>query len=252
MGQCGNGALDAGEECDDGGTFPWDGCSDTCEVNFLSIAIETSGSCLATNQSSLVTVQTLLEARGHTVTIVDGSALDTAAEIGAYDVVYLGGWTSNCQQGVSDLGLFDAQINAYLAAGGGLSTGGWTQWTGYLAAPNIEAALPQTIGELYVAGPVPVMPVGAHPIVTGILSFEALDYVPYGSGAKAGAEVLLTSGGQTVGSAWTVQTNGRASWLGPLFNESYNDYLNENLTDGSQPQAIELLMRTIEWTGGWY
>jgi hypothetical protein len=37
-----------------------------------------------------------------------------------------------------------------------------------------------------------------------------------------------------------------------LFNESFTDYENENLTDGTQPQAIELLMRSIEWAGGWY
>ncbi|MHC4443470.1 MAG: LamG-like jellyroll fold domain-containing protein, partial [Planctomycetota bacterium] len=29
---CGNGVLDPGEECDDGGTVPGDGCSDTCVV----------------------------------------------------------------------------------------------------------------------------------------------------------------------------------------------------------------------------
>jgi MYXO-CTERM domain-containing protein len=29
---CGNGALDAGESCDDGGVFGGDGCSETCEV----------------------------------------------------------------------------------------------------------------------------------------------------------------------------------------------------------------------------
>ena len=49
-----------------------------------------------------------------------------------------------------------------------------------------------------------------------------------------------------------MQTNGRAVWLGPLFGEALISYQNENLTDGSQPGAIQALARSIEWAGGWY
>ena len=31
---CGDGKLDPGEECDDGNLFIWDGCSDTCKIEF--------------------------------------------------------------------------------------------------------------------------------------------------------------------------------------------------------------------------
>jgi hypothetical protein len=246
--------VQAGEACDDGNQIDADACTSSCNKGTLNIAIESKGSCLDDRQAVLVDVEEILEDRGHTVTLVEGAALDTAAEIQSYDVVFLGGYSANCVNGEHDLALFDGLINGYLAAGGGLVASGWSLYNGYLAgAPNIAAALPQLDeaaddADGYMSGFV-VNPVGSHPILVGVTAFNPPSFVPYGNGMKTGATALLTSGETTVGSSWTVQTNGRAVFLGPLFAENYGQYSHESLLDGTTPSAIELLVRSVEWAG---
>ena len=261
---CGDGVLNtlAGEECDDGAKEPWDGCSPECQLEWLTIAVENDGDCAVDDtgavgdSASLSRIIELLNERGHDATLVTGADLDSLEKLQSFDVVVLGGYTAACvaTDGSGELALFDANVSEYVNGGGGLFGAGWVLYASYLnVAPQIEAMLPFGRSMDYFSSPTPVVTTGSHPIVTGVGPFEATRFLPYGTGPKAGVTVLIQSQAEStaVGGAWE-QGSGRAVFLGPLYTESYPIYDTEPLTDGTQPDAIELLMRAIEWSGGWY
>jgi hypothetical protein len=218
-------------------------CGITCG---LEVALEyASGSCHYTPNEVFDTVSNLLTARGHNVTYVSGTDIDTPGEISMYDVVVLGGPGG----GSMDYSVFDGVVDAYVRAGGGLVGSGWLMYSTILdGAPNIEADMPAVRDNGY-NGATTVTPIGGHPITNGLGSFTANQYCPYGGGAKPGSTVLLTGGGQDVGEVWSLDS-GRVVYLGPMFLECLVNYDNESLLDGSQPDATEILMRSIEWAGG--
>jgi hypothetical protein len=250
-------------ECESGGTACLSTCgsvNDCQSGNFcnavsqcaptLKVALQAeASSCLHQAGDVFERVKALLEQRGHSATFVTGADLDTPAEINAYDVVVLGGPGGGCAAPQNDWPTFDDQIPAYLSGGGGLVAAAWTVYSSYLnSAPNIAAALPVDTGNGYMSTPT-VTPQSGHPISSGLSAFVANQYAVYGGGAKSGTAVLLTSGGNDLGEAWPMG-NGRSVYLGPMYFEAYENYDNEDLLDGSKPDAIELVLRAIEWAGG--
>ena len=146
-----------------------------------------------------------------------------------------------------DRGLFDAAIGPWVNAGGGLVGCGWVV---YVAPPANYGALMPTAGSGYFNGPQMETPVPTHPIGDGLTTFTATaNYLPYGGTPKTGADVLLTdSTGTGTAFAWP-QGDGRAVFLGLLYLDAYASYGNQSLTDGTNPMALELLIRSIEWAG---
>ena len=225
------------------------GCTITARCNGaqvcakrLRIALETStGSC--TRTESLPVVKTALEARGHTVTIVAGADIDTAGELASFDVVVSG---SEACSG-DDRSLYDTALGPWVMAGGGLVGSGWVLFT---APPANYGALMPNTGAAYLSGAQAVVPVGTHPIVTGLTGFTAqANYLPYGGAPKQGSTPLMTtSANQEIAEAWQ-QGSGRVVFEGLLHIDSFS-YANQSLTNGTNPMALEFLLRCIEWAGG--
>ena len=216
----------------------------------LKIALQAeAGSCLFDAGDVYARVKTLLEQRGHTVTFVSAADIDTAAEINAYDVVVLGGPGGACAQPNTDWPTIDSSVDTYVRAGGGLVAAGWSVYSTFLdSAPKIQALLPAGQGNGFISNPT-VTPLSGSSISNGLSAFVANQWAVYGTGAKMGAATFLTSGTNQMGEAWTVDT-GRVVYLGPMYFEAYQNYDNEDLLDGTKPDAIELMLRAIEWAGG--
>lgn len=181
---------------------------------------------------------------------MDGSDLDTQAEIGAYDVVVVGAGNFSCAW---DWSSYDAQLPAYVQSGGGVVATGWVLY--YLADntknetyPGFEAVLPMSKSLNYSSGQT-VSVVSGHPITTGLgASFTNPDYDAYGAGMKPGATSLMKEGATDVGAAWSLG-NGRSVYLGPDYLANFGGYANEALLDGTIPTAQLLLLQAIEWAG---
>lgn len=219
------------------------------EAHAKKIALEAAvGSCVAMPGEVYARVATLLTARGHTVNVVDASAIDTPAEIGAYDAVVFGAGAFSCAW---DWDGFDGVLSTYVNGGGGLVVTGWGAY--YMADntkaqtyPGLEAVLPITKGTDFFSAGGTIGVVAGHPITVGVADFANPDYINYGAGVKPGATALLTHNATNVGAAWTVGT-GRSVYLGPTYLANWANYDNEALLDGSSTNAQELFLRSVEW-----
>ena len=193
-------------------------------------------------------VQSLLTGRGHNVTIVSGTELDTAAEIGAFDLVVLTGtgWDE------VDWETFDPQVEPYVSAGGGLVATGFdlhSLKSGHPAA-GIEMVLPFAKGTSYIATGGTITVLSGHQITDGLGNFANPSYDNFGGGAKGGATVLTENSaipGPDSG-AWEYGA-GRAVYLGPIYMAEHGTYDNEPLLDGSLPDAQQLFINSVEWAG---
>ncbi len=214
----------------------------------LNVALETEpDSCLLDPGETAEDLFNLLTDRGHNPVLVTGTDIDTLAEIQAFDVVVLPGPGCSCVS--QDYPTFDSVVQQYIDGGGGIVASSWTIYSNKLdGAPNIEAVLPVVRNNSFINGDTTAIPVGSHPISEGLSSFTSEEYTPRGGGAKDGATVFLQAGGYDIGEAWEVNA-GRAVYLGPLYFECQTSYINESLLDGSQPDAVEMVLRAIEWAG---
>lgn len=212
----------------------------------LRVAIEASPDA-CTRNNSLPVVKAALEARGHTATIVDGTMIDEEAEIAQYDVILTGGLGNpGCQP--DDRAAYDAVLMPWVLNGGGLVASGWVF---FLRPPtNFTALLPTYDPNYsYLSGAQSVTMVDPHPIVTGIGPFTSSgDNISYATQPKSGSTYLLQAGGQYIANAWT-QGAGRVVFDGLLHLEDYATYHNAPLIDGTNPAALEILMRSVEWAG---
>lgn len=217
----------------------------------LNIALEAApNSCIIGPMEVYARLSTLLTARGHTVSVVSGTQLDTLNEISAYNVVAFGGANFQCPW---DWSTFDATLPAYVQqAGGGVVVTGWGLY--YMANntkmetyPGLETVLPMVKGTQYFTNGT-IDPIAGHPITQTITSFPGVDYNNYGAGIRPGATPLIQQNNVVSGAAWTLGA-GRSVYLGPIYLADWGNYLNEPLFDGSQPQAQALLIRAIEWAG---
>ncbi|MBK9030729.1 MAG: hypothetical protein IPL61_05215 [Myxococcales bacterium] len=202
-------------------------------------------SCLRAATNAYPRVTTLVQARGHTVTVVTGAEIDTAAEINAFDVVVIPGpGNSGCV--MPDYTSYDAVVDQYVrTAGHGVVASGWFLFSDFMS-PQLVGVLPSTLVANYLSGNQSVAVVSGHPITTGVANFTTNQWLPWGGGPQPGATGLLTVGGTTVAEAWTLGA-GRSVFAGPMFVEDYGAYDNESLLDGTQAGSIEFFMRSIEW-----
>ena len=216
----------------------------------LNIALEAAqSSCVALPGDVYERVISLLSARGHTVSIVDGEEIDTAAEIDLYDVVVFGAGAFVCDW---DWLLFDSQLEAYVQNGGGLVVTGWGAH--YMASnprnevyPGLEAVLPVLKGTNFATGET-ISVLSGHEITDGLSDFQNPQYDNYGAGVRPGATVLIRHAGVDAGAALEVGF-GRAVYLGPIYLANWSNYNNKPLLDGTTPDAQELFLRAVEWAG---
>jgi MYXO-CTERM domain-containing protein len=215
-----------------------------------TIALEApSGSCVTLAGDVYARVITLLQGRGHTVTVVQAADIDTAQKIAQYDAIVFGGGAFACPW---DWAGFDPVLQAYVNGGGGLVVTGWGAY--YMASnthgnevyAGLEAVLPMLKGTQLASGTQSLTPVQGHAITNGLAAFANAQYDNYGGGRRSGSTLLLTDGGTDAAAAWTLGA-GRAVYLGPIYLANWGGYDNEALLDGSEPDAQELFLRAVEW-----
>ncbi len=224
--------------------------SGVCMKRLRVALVAAANSCLDANTDDYPVVAGLLAARGHDPVFALDTDINTPAKIAAFDVIILGGPGNGC----SNVGwaTYDAVLPAYVNAGGGLVTAGWTLYNESLgipsSAPNMIALMPNA-GAAYIAMAATVTPTGTHPISVGLTAFNAPSFLPYGSTTpNAGSTVLALSGTTPVAEAWSVGS-GRTVYLGPLYFESFPTYANQTLVNGTQASSVEMLLRAVEWAG---
>jgi MYXO-CTERM domain-containing protein len=189
-------------------------------------------------------IQALLEARGHTVTIVDGTEIDTIDEIQQFDTVVLSG--SGYATG-HDCALFDAIIADYVEQGGGLVVTGWFYYyNNYLNAPNLMEVTPFEPSTNFIQNNVVTITDG-HEIVDGLSDWNNPSFDSNNGPIDMGAIELSRANG-VIDAAVMEYGAGRVASLGPLFTAEYQAYTIQALHDGSIPDATEMFMRAIEWT----
>ncbi len=240
-----DGACIAGNHCDPVNKV----CTTVLRV---AIVLSASSRCRDANES-LTAFANLLTARGHVVTMPTPAEVDTLAELQTFDVVIPTG--TNCAntgnaEAIAIYGAYDGNITAYVNGGGGIVAAGWVLFGTYLdAAPQLSAALPTSRTNGFTGGSPAMTPIAGHPITTGVAGFTAGDYSVEAGGTKSGATTLMTNpSGTAAGAAWSMAL-GRVVYLAPVYFEPWSAYANENLLDGSQPSAIELVLRAVEWAG---
>ncbi len=218
------------------------------DAHAKKIALEAApASCVTQAGDVYPRVATLLTARGHAVTIVAGTDIDTPAKIGVFDAVAFGGAAFACDW---DWATFDPVLKGYVNGGGGLVVSGWGA---YFLANNpknetyagLEAVLPVIKGVQFgTAGTISVAP--GHAITQGLADFAGPDFDNYGAGFQVGSTILLRQGGTDAAAAWSYGA-GRSVYLGPDYLANWTNYANEPLLDGTTPDAQELFLRSVEW-----
>lgn len=222
----------------------------TCQRRLRVALVAGVGSCLLTPNDAYPAVAALLIARGHIPVYAFDTDVDTLAKMKQFDVIITGGpGNSGCTH--VNWSTFDGVIADYVNGGGAVVAAGWTLYNGANGVPsmptNLLSIMPNS-GVVYLSATnTLVTPTGNDPISMGLGTFNAPDFVPYGGPTpKAGATVIATAGANPVAESWTVGS-GRVVFLAPLYFEARSSYPVQALTDGSQPNSVELLMRSIEW-----
>ena len=209
----------------------------------VRVALETSN---VTLNDSYPAIKAMLESNGFIVDIVNAAQIDTLAEISVYNVVCIG----DSGHGQNDWSQFAATLKAYVQSGGGVVASGWVPlFTSYQTAlTDIADILPSLTGSAYQSG-IAIVPSGTHPITAGVNSWTAASYVNYGGGAKSGATVVATDGGNiaTV-TAWNY-ASGRVAHLAPNYLVSASAYGHQSQYNGAKPDAQRMLINAIAWAG---
>ncbi len=119
---CGNGSLDAGETCDDGGTVSGDGCSSACQLE-PGWEIEQNGTAATANDFAAVSLNNVVHAR-----------IFPAYDVDQYSVTIPFGFTATMDADILDGPLSATCTNGQIASFFYLSDG----------VQNIEFGLPST------------------------------------------------------------------------------------------------------------
>lgn len=219
----------------------------TAPYRAVRVALNASPtSCLRGPTNVLARATTVLQARGHTVTLVTAAELDTIAEINAFDVLVPQGPGAGCS--AMDVAAFDSVVDQFVrTAGGGVVATGWFLFSN-LSAPALVGVLPSDQVGNYFSGNQTVTVVPGHPITAGLAGFNTNQWLPWGGGPRPATTSLLSVGSTIVAEAWSVGA-GRTVFAGPMFLEDYNAYESESLLDGSQAAPLEFFLRAVEWAG---
>src|SRR3954471_2828329 len=178
-------------------------------------------------------------------TLVAPSAVDTLAELSAYNVVVIGGTGYDNNQFFE----FAAALRPYVEGGGGLITTGWGIYAsgglGGTTRTDFDAVVPVNTGAYnYVFGPT-ITPTGSHPITDGVASFNVSTYVEYPYfGIDTGSTLLATGSGVPVAVSAEI-ANGRSVYLGPVY-AGGPGYDVAALRSGD---ADRLLEQAVVWVG---
>jgi cysteine-rich repeat protein len=211
-----------------------------------NVALEApAGSTLTQAGEVLEDVASLLEERGHTVTVVSGADIDTLEEIQQFDTVVIGGSAF----GEVDVFEFDAVLVEYVGGGGGLVVPGILYLIVDAGAPppGLDTIAPTDPAAFAVGGGLIELVPGSE-ITDGLSDWNntAFDILP--GPIRDSAFALSTIGGELDSAAGEFE-GGRVVTLGPLFTTEYSGGLaNEFLLDGSTPDATEMFLRSIEWS----
>ncbi|MFH1403715.1 MAG: hypothetical protein ABIH11_05540, partial [Candidatus Altiarchaeota archaeon] len=217
----------------------------------LRVAIEcnTGSRNCNTPSETAYTIRSLLQGRGHTATIVDGSDIDTQAELEQYDVVIVG----ESGYGDNDFTVFQTPLKAWVRDGGGLVA---TAWVPYfiqgqgLSGQDLDDIIPVKPGTQYSNMASISITDSSHPVTEGLSGFNSPSFNNYGGGKEGGATILGIDGlGNPAVVVWT-PVKGRAAYLSPNYYASHGAYNNEPLLDGSLSDARDLFIQSVEWAGG--
>ena len=219
----------------------------------LRVAVECntgSENCENSAESAFTIRSVIIAGAIGTGSVVDGSDIDTAAELANYDVVVIGG--SGHSDG--DYTEFQSALRPWVEGGGGVVATGWTLENmlnlGLIDSSDLPTVLPVFLSSaLEFAGRLISVTQTPHPVTSGISEFTAPEFTDYGP-AKNGAVVLATdSGGNPAVVVWQFG-DGRAVYLSPGYFSSYTSYTTASLLDGSIPDALNLFLQAVEWAGG--
>jgi Ca2+-binding RTX toxin-like protein len=188
--------------------------------------------------------------------MVLSAAVDTVAELNAYDVVVIGNHGSD-QGDPFDNAAFTAALRTWVEGGGGVVMAGWGvtgagTWPGSSTPiPDIDAIIPvNTSGDAFGINAATFVPNGTpHPVTAGVTSFTLVnqDYIEYPvGGADPGGTVLGTAVYNSVARPVAVVGDimaGRGVYLGPIYT-GQTGYLNAELRTGAPDQLLE---QAVQW-----
>lgn len=183
-----------------------------------------------------------------TAILITPSQADTLEELKQYDAVVIGGarYSSN------EFSIYASALRAYVEAGGGLITTGWGIYSAQgltgQARIDFDAVVPVNVSgssDSYVYQTV-FIPVGSHPILDGVPSFNTGTYTQYPTGSPqvdAGATLLGTTSGYVAAAAAQIGM-GRSVYLGPIYAGYHSGWNTAALRTGA---ADRLLEQAVAW-----
>ena len=219
----------------------------------ISVAVECktgSGNCDVPTESAFKIEEVIESDGGDIADVVDGSEIDTLAELTNYDVVIMGGTGF---PGHQDYTVFQTALKQWVQSGGGVVAAAWASTfvdVELFNAGGLADILPVT-GSTAVTngGTITITGDTSHPVTNGIANFTSPQWNDYGP-LKPGATILATdSGGNPAVAVWTVGA-GRVVYLSPIYFAAYSGYTNEPLLDGTIPDAVNLFLQAVQWASG--
>jgi len=179
--------------------------------------------------------------------VVFADALDTAGELASYDVVVLG--DSGNPDGDPDWTVFDAALETWLSAGGGLVVTGFGAITEACAhSAVVQSMLPVACDDASLQGTTMTVAEPVHPVVDEVGDFELYDYAWADTSATlaAGATGLMTASDGNWAVAVRDHGAGRVVYLAPVYMGRSSYYCSSLREDESDL----LLEEAVAWAAG--
>jgi hypothetical protein len=219
----------------------------------LRVAIECANNSYSRDNSTndpVYSMRDLFESSGYETSIVNGTDIDTLAELNNYDVVVIG---ASGHYNDTDFAVFQSALKEWVQNGGGLVATGWTIYAidvEGVAGGDLDQILPVSPPYNYDSLDNITIISQDNPITQGVDTFPIYSYAefPSSKAADSGATVLgvTTTGGDPVIVVWCYGL-GKTAYLGPIYFADFQAYHNEGLyTDAN---AVGLLLNSVEWAG---
>jgi type 1 glutamine amidotransferase len=230
----------------------------------LRIAIECANSSYSRddpNNDPVYSMQKLFERRGYETAIVNGTDIDTLAELNNYDVVVIGG---SGHYNDTDFSVFQSALKEWVQNGGGVVATGWILYemdAEGVVGGDLDQILPVSPPYDFGISNNITMISENNSITQGIDPFP-YDYVefPYSHVADPGATVLgftISNGSMNattpaipmpVVASWSYVL-GKTVYLGPTYLADFGSFYN-NQGLYTDVDAVRLLLNSVEWVAG--
>jgi hypothetical protein len=219
----------------------------------LRVAIECANGSYSRDNSThdpVYSMQSLFESSGYETAIVNGTDIDTLAELDNYDVVVIG---ASGHYNDTDFTVFQSALKDWVQNGGGVVATGWAIYAidaEGVVGGDLDQILPVSPSYSYETSGNVTMTSVNNLIAQGVEDFPIYGYAEFPSSetADSGATVLgiTTANSDPVVVVWSYGL-GRTVYLGPIYFADFQSYGNEGLyTDAN---AVKLLLNSVEWAG---